>query len=37
MHQSIALGKSIEIWKNALNHYCGDYSKHDQAAENGYQ
>jgi hypothetical protein len=37
MHQHIARDKKIEKWESAFNHYCGDHSKCDHPAPQGYQ
>jgi hypothetical protein len=36
-HQFIPLDKTIEIWENTLNRYCGDHSKCHHLAHQGYQ
>jgi hypothetical protein len=37
LHYPIAAGKKIEMWENALNHYCSDHFKCDHPAHQRYQ
>jgi glutamate-1-semialdehyde aminotransferase len=37
LHEPSARDKKIEMWANTLNHDCGDHSKCDHPAHQGYQ